>query len=80
MPYHSKAFGTVIGRLRAEKGISQEVMSGLAGIARSHLVELENGRKTVRLDTLWRIAEALGRRPSELLALTEKEAERRKDG
>ena len=76
MPYHSKAFGIVIGRLRVEKGITQEVLSGLAGIARSHLVDLENGRKTVRLDTLWRIAEALGLSPSRLLALVEEEAAR----
>ena len=76
MPYHSKAFGIVIGRLRVEKGITQEVLSGLAGIARSHLAALESGRKTVRLDTLWRIAEALGMRPDRLLALVEEEAER----
>ena len=48
MPYNSKAFGIVIGRLRTEKGLTQERMSGLAGIARSHLVELENGNKTVK--------------------------------
>ncbi len=75
MPDHSKAFGIVIGRLRVQRGITQEVLSGLAGIARSHLADLENGRKTVRLDTLWRIADALGLKPSRLLALVEKEAE-----
>ena len=73
MPYNSKAFGIVIGRLRTEKGLTQEKMSGLAGIARSHLVELENGNKTVKLNTLWNIAYALDLKPSELIRLVEKE-------
>lgn len=51
MPYNRKAFGLVISRLRVQKGLTQERMSGLAGIARSHLVALENGEKTVKLDT-----------------------------
>ena len=62
MPYNRKAFGIVISKLRVQKGMTQEQLSGLAGIARSHLATLENGEKTVRLDTLWRIAEALGGR------------------
>lgn len=75
MPYNRKAFGVVIGRLRAQKGLTQERMSGLAGIARSHLVELENGNKTVKLSTLWDIAYALDLKPSELIGLVEREAE-----
>lgn len=73
MPYDSKAFGVVITRLRMRRGLTQEAASALAGIARSHLAMLENGRKTVKLDTLWRIAEALGTRPSELVRLAEEE-------
>lgn len=75
MPYNSKAFGVIIGRLRTQKGLTQERMSGLAGIARSHLVELENGKKTVKLNTLWNIAYALEMKPSELIRLVEKETE-----
>lgn len=73
MPYDRKLLGVIISRLRVERGLTQERMSGLAGIARSHLVALENGEKTMRLDTLWRIAEALGAKPSELIHLIEKE-------
>jgi len=75
MPYNRKAFGAVIGRLRMKKGLTQEKMSGLAGIARSHLADLENGKKTVRLNTLWNIAYALELRPSELIRLVEEETE-----
>lgn len=73
MPYNSKAFGTILGRLRTEKGMTQEQLSGLAGIARSHLAALEKGEKIIKLNTLWEIAVALGIRPSELIRLTEEE-------
>ena len=74
MPYNRKAFGVVISRLRVERGLTQEAASGLSGISRSHLVMLENGRKTVKLDTLWRIAYTLGIKASELVQLVEKES------
>ena len=74
MPYNRKAFGIVISRMRVQKGLTQERMSGLAGIARSHLVALENGEKTVKLDTMWRIADALEIAPSELVRRMEMES------
>ncbi len=67
MPYNRKAFGVVISKLRVQKGLTQESLSGLAGIARSHLAALEKGEKTAKLDTVWQIADALGVRPSELI-------------
>ena len=73
MLYDRKSFGVVISRLRVQKGMTQEGLSGLAGIARSHLAALEKGEKTVKLDTVWRIAYALGLKPSELIRLTESE-------
>lgn len=75
MPYNAKAFGLVIGRLRAEKGLTQERMSGLSGIARSHLVALEKGEKTAKLNTVWNIAYALDLKPSELIRMAETEME-----
>jgi transcriptional regulator with XRE-family HTH domain len=71
MPYNSKAFGIVISRLRTEKVMSQENLSAFAGIARSHLTMLENGRKTARLNTVFSIADALGIKPSELIRMVE---------
>ncbi len=73
MRYANKAVGIVISTLRVHKGLTQERLSGLAGIARSHLAALENGEKTAKLDTLWRIADALGIRPSELVRRVEEE-------
>ena len=79
MSYNSKSFGMIIARLRFEKGLTQETASGLAGISRSHLVMLESGRKTVRLDTLWRIADALGVRPSEIIRMAEDEMNQKEE-
>ena len=71
MLYNSKITGQVIGILRTQRGMSQEVLSGLAGIARSHLAMIENGRKHANVETLWRIAQALDIRLSELIRMVE---------
>jgi transcriptional regulator with XRE-family HTH domain len=75
MKYSSKVAGQVIGRLREERGMTQEVLSGLAGIARSHLGMIECGRKSPNVETLWRIADALGLRLSRLIRLVEEAGE-----
>ena len=66
--------GIVIHRLRIQRGMTQEVLSGFAGIARTHPSMIENGTKHPNLDTLWRIALALDMKPSELVAAIEEEA------
>lgn len=75
MPYNRKTVGIVISTLRVQKGLTQEQLSGLAGIARSHLAALESGEKIPRADTLWRIAEALSVLPSRLIQMAEKTIE-----
>ena len=76
MNYNCKITGQIIGRLRTQKGMSQEVLSGLAGVARSHLAMIENSHKNANVDTLWRISEALGMRMSQLMQLVEEEVMR----
>ncbi len=76
MEYNYKVTGLVIGRLRTERGMSQEVLSGLAGIARSHLAMIEGGRKNANVDTLWRIAAAMNMRLSKLFYFVEEETEK----
>ena len=65
------ATGRVVRRLRKEKKLSQEVVSGLAGMARSHLAMVENGDKQANFETVWRLANALDLRPHELVRLIE---------
>lgn len=73
MQYDYIALGQVIRKLRTKRGLSQEVLSGLAGIARTHLTMIENGTKAPNLETLWRIAQALDLPASQLLYLAEQE-------
>lgn len=75
MQFDNFAVGKVIRDLRKEKGISQDVLSGFAGIARTHLTMIENGTKQANFETLWKIALALDIRPSELVARIEREIE-----
>ena len=79
MPYNSKALGMIIGTERVRKGLTQEQLSGLAGISRSHLAALESGQKIPRTDTLWRIAEALSMKPSRLIMMAERNMEGKTD-
>ena len=74
--YDHNVTGRVIRRLRRERGMSQEVLSGLAALSRSHLAEIEAGKDNANVETLWRLAGALGLRLSDLMRLVEEEMER----
>ncbi len=76
MPYNHEITGRVIRELREERGVTQEVLSGLAALSRSHLADIERGSVSPSVDTLWRIAEALGLRLSALIRRVETESER----
>lgn len=71
MYYNPKKAGDLIRALRIQRGMSQEVLSGLAGIARSHLAMIESGRKNATLETLWRITSALSIRLSKFIEMLE---------
>ena len=73
IPYNCEITGQIIRALRIRQNLSQEVLSGLAGVARSHLAMIEAGAKNANVDTLWRIADALGLRLSELIRMVEEE-------
>lgn len=75
MQFDKNAVGRTIRGLRKEKKLSQDVLSGLAAIARSHLSMIENGSKQANFETIWRIALALNMRPSELVKRIEQELE-----
>ena len=55
-----KLVGSVIASFRVEKGISQEVLSGLADIGRSHLSAIERGERKPTLETFYKLCCALG--------------------
>lgn len=65
------ALGKTIRELRKKRGLSQDVLSGLAGIARTHLTMIENGKIRANLETIWKLAMALDLKPSELFTYVE---------
>ena len=67
-----KIVGEVIAEFRRKKGISQEVMSGLAGIGRTHLSAIERGERKPTLETLYKLSCALDTKMSALVKEIEK--------
>ncbi len=67
--------GRVIQQVREEQKKSQEVISGLADIGRTHLSAIERGERKPTLETFWKISEALNMKPSALMARIERETE-----
>lgn len=67
----SVVVGDVIRYLRKRKGISQDVLSGLADIGRTHLSMIERGRRTPTLETLFKICGAMELSVSDLLKMVE---------
>ncbi len=61
------AFGKAVRRLRSEQGFSQEKFAAKAGISRTYMSEIERGVTVVSLESIARIAKALGLVPSVLL-------------
>ena len=69
--FDAKLIGDTIRRLREKKGLSQEVLSGLAGMNKSHLGRIERGARKANLDTVCKIAAALNLKPHQLIAAIE---------
>jgi len=72
----SLAIGKAIKRCRDEKNMSQEVLSGLANIDRSHLSKIELGLRSPTLNALYKLADALEINASEILKMVESEREK----
>ena len=71
-----KAVGRVIAAYRMKKGVTQEVLSGLSDIGRTHLSAIERGERKPTLETLYRISLALDIKMSTLVIAIEKELEK----
>ena len=69
--------GQVLQRFREQKNQSQELVSGFAGIGRTHLSAIERGERKPTLDTFFKIADALGVKPSVIMAAIEEEMQKK---
>ena len=67
--------GTVIARYRKKRGMTQEVLSGFADIARGHLAMIERGERKPTLETFYKISCALDVKMSTIIIDIEKELE-----
>lgn len=67
--------GRVIADIRKSKNLSQEVVSGLADIGRTHLSAIEHGDRKPTLETLYRISCALNIKMSDIILEIEKRLE-----
>ena len=65
--------GRVIQATREQRGLSQEVVSGLADIGRTHLSAIERGQRKPTLETFFKLADAMNIAPSELMKRIELE-------
>ncbi len=63
--------GKVIKQTRESKNISQEVLSGLAAVDRSHLSKIECGKRSPTVTVLRKLAHAMGVSASDLLSIAE---------
>ena len=64
--------GNVIRTLRRSRGMSQEVLSGLADLDRTHYSKIERGLRSPTIDTLFKIAHALDMPPHEIISAIER--------
>ena len=76
MQYNHFITGRIIRELREQRGLTQEMLSGLAAVSRSHLAEIETGHTNANVETLWKISEALGMKMSDLIRMVEQAIER----
>ncbi len=67
--------GKVIAEFRQTKGMSQEVLSGLADIGRSHLSAIERGERKPTLETFYKICCALNVKMSDVIIKLERTLE-----
>jgi transcriptional regulator with XRE-family HTH domain len=68
VPEPMRQFVANLDRLIAERGLTAAELAARADIHRSHLTLILGGERMVQLDTLVKLAGALGVSPAELLA------------
>jgi len=72
----NKIIGKIIKQIREDKKMSQEVLSGLANIDRSHLSKIELGLRSPTLNLLYKLADAMEISASDILYNAEAEAKK----
>jgi DNA-binding XRE family transcriptional regulator len=63
----ARQFGVRVRGLRERRGLSQEDLADAAHLHRTHISLIERGQRSVRLETIERLAVALRVQPGELM-------------
>lgn len=66
-----KAFGSVLHDLRTEKKITHVELEDLSGITRKHIYNLEKGLNDPTLSNIFKLANAMGVKPTQLIKKVE---------
>ena len=62
------AFGKTLGRLREQRGLTQEKLAHAAGLSTNYVSDIERGMTIVSLTTILKLSHGLGCAPADLLA------------
>jgi transcriptional regulator with XRE-family HTH domain len=73
------ALGQAIRQVREDRSLSQERLAELAGLHRTYISSVEQGRRNVSVENIYRIANALGVSMTELVQLCEDRLDRLKE-
>ena len=68
-----KLVGRNVGRIRREKGLTQERLAEISGFSQQYISGLEQGRRNPTVVTLYELATALGVGHLELLRPSQEE-------
>jgi transcriptional regulator with XRE-family HTH domain len=52
-------YGKKVREIRKSKGVSQESLADLAGLDRTYISDIENGKRNVSIETIFKIGKAL---------------------
>jgi transcriptional regulator with XRE-family HTH domain len=52
-------YGKKVREIRKNRGVSQEGLADLAGLDRTYISDIENGKRNVSIETIFKIAYAL---------------------
>ena len=68
---NAKIIGNILKELRNDKGLTQEQLSGLAALDRTHYSKLERGLRSPTIETLFKISHALDIKPHKIIKIIE---------
>jgi XRE family transcriptional regulator, regulator of sulfur utilization len=68
----AQAFGQALREARLRRGLSQEEAAAQGGIDRAYYGHVERATKTPTVNMIWRVAQAVNKKPSQLFSRAER--------